>query len=92
MRVDGRDWQHWVPAHNLYCLGPVYDETYAWRCNQYIPPPQVWHVGSQANAAGGGQIALPEHPQEANGEAYLHTRTQGAHEGGQTTQLSKEVQ
>ena len=55
-------------------------------------PQHVWHVGSKAYAVGGGGGALPEHPQETEGEADLHGQSQRAKVGGQAAQLSEQVQ
>ena len=39
-------------------------------------------VGSKVFAEEGSQIALPEHRQEAKGQAHLHGWSQGAQAGG----------
>ena len=84
-----RDWEHWCSTDRLMGLGPLDKNLEARRCHEHVPPASVprW---IELGGLRWSHVRLPEHSEEAKGEAHPKCRTEGPQTGGDGTEVMEQ--
>ena len=88
-----RDGEYWCPPHRLMSLGPPDQDLKTWRSHEDVPPAGVLR-GVKLDSRQRGQVRLPEHGEESEGESHLQGWTevpQGGSDGAEAMEQWADV-